>query len=377
MTGRAMSRVFFTSARTTTNQSLIEKFGRLIERVGITFISPGDLVAIKLHMGDEGTTRYVRPIYVREAVERIKARRGKPFLTDSTTLYGGMRHNGVDYLNLAFRNGFSFATVGAPVIISDGIKSQDVVEVEVGLKHFKKVKYCSAAHHADALVVVSHFTGHLAVGFGATIKNLGMGLGSKSQKQRMHGVVRPQHKDESLCTGCGECVEVCAYGAVRVEGGISRFDLERCVGCAECIAVCPQGALRILWDESSRNLQEKLVETAHAVLLGKKGRAAFFNFLMDITPDCDCFSRSDTAIVPDIGILGATDPVAIDQASVDLVNQSSGLSNSALSSGYEPGEDKLRALYPDVDWSSQLAYGEEIGLGRRGYELVDIDRGDT
>ena len=103
-----MSRVFFTSARTNTSESLIAKFGRLIESVGTGFISKGDLVAIKLHMGDEGTTNYVRPIYVREAVERIKAKGGKPFLTDSTTLYGGMRANGVDYLNLAFRNGFSF-----------------------------------------------------------------------------------------------------------------------------------------------------------------------------------------------------------------------------------------------------------------------------
>ncbi len=369
-----MSEVFFTSARTNTNESLITKFGRLIHRVGIEFISPEDLVAIKLHMGDEGTTGYIRPIYVREAVDQIKARRGKPFLTDATTLYRGMRHNGVDYLNLAFRNGFSLATVGAPVIISDGIKSQDVVEVKVGLKHFQSVKYASAVHYADALVVVSHFTGHLGAGYGATIKNLGMGAASKSQKQRMHGIVKPEHKDESLCTGCGECVEVCAYGAVQVEGGRSKFDLERCAGCAECIAVCPQGALRILWDESPGNLQEKLAETAYGILKAKKGRAAFFNFLLDVTPDCDCLSRSDTPIVPNIGILGSRDPVAIDQAAVDLVNQQPGLKNSALSSGFDPGEDKLRALYPDVDWSCQLAYGEEIGLGQRSYELVDIDQ---
>lgn len=367
-----MTEVYFANARAEGNKSLVEKLADLMEAVGMNFISPGDLVALKLHMGERGTTSFLRPIYARKAVDKIKEHGGKPFLTDTTTLYRGERQNAVDYLHLAVANGFGYATIGAPIIIADGLRSADTVQCRVDLKHFQTVKYASAVRQADALVVLTHFKGHLASGFGGAIKNVSMGLASRSQKQRMHGDVKPKLRKEDLCVACGQCVQVCPAEAIVVQE-VARFDHEKCIGCAECIVVCPQGAIQILWNESAGNLQEKMVETLYGILKDKREKVAYFNFLLDVTPDCDCFPWSDTAFVADIGILGSTDPIAIDQASVDLVNQKPGISGSALVSAMESGGDKFRALYPQVDWSRQLIYGEKLGLGTRKYKLIDIN----
>jgi len=366
-----MSNVYFVTARAKGHKSLIEKLGDLMDAVGLDFIPRDGLVAVKLHMGESGTTAFLKPVFARKAVEKIAAAGGKPFLTDATTLYLGERGNAVDYLRLGIANGFSYATVGAPIIIADGLRSENVTEVRVDLKHFQTVKLASAARQADALVVLSHFKGHLASGFGGAIKNVAMGLGSRSQKQRMHGDVKPKLRKGNHCIACGRCVDICPADAIRVEK-VARFDHDRCIGCAECITICPEGAIQILWNESTDRLQEKMAETMFGILKGKKDRVAYFNFLLDITPDCDCFPWSDTAVVPDIGILGSTDPIAIDQASMDLINRSPGIPGSALPGALEPGEDKIKALYPAIDWTRQLAYGEEIGLGSRKYELIEL-----
>jgi len=370
---KTTARVYFAPARSGTHRGLADRFAGMLDAVGTDMIKKGDLVAVKTTFGEEGCTSFVRPLYLRRVVDWVKKSGGKPFLTDSCTLYHGMRSNGVDHLNLAVEHGFSYASLGAPLVIADGIRSRDYVEVEVGLKHFKTVKFGSAAHYADCLVSVAHFKGHLATGFGGTFKNLGMGLGSRSAKQTMHGVVRPEFKDESLCTGCGDCVKACATGAVRVASGKARFDYSKCTGCAECIAVCTRRALRILWNESSRNLCEKMVETSYGVLQGKKGRAAFFNFVIDVTPDCDCLSWSDNPIVQDVGILGSTDPVAVEQASFDMVNARPSLPDSEIGQSLGPGVDKFAAMRPDIDGSVQMEYAEKLGMGTRQYELVNLD----
>ncbi|MCL0074968.1 DUF362 domain-containing protein, partial [Thermodesulfovibrionales bacterium] len=138
------------------------------------------------------------------------------------------------------------------------------------------------------------------------------------------------------------------------------------------IAVCPTGAVDIQWNESSQNLQEKICEYAYGVVK-RKQPILFLTFLMNITPGCDCMGFSDSHIVPDIGVMASHDPVAIDQASVDLVNKQQGLPGTKLKNNLKQGEDKLRAIYPTIDWTVQLRYGEEIGLGSRDYDLVFVD----
>lgn len=368
------SDVFFVDARVTSNRGLLHKFGDLVDHIGLDVVSADDLVALKVHFGDAGTTRFIRPMFAREVVDRVRARGGLPFLTDTLTLYRGPRSTAPTHLELAIRNGFGFAQVDASLVIADGLRSRDFREVEVGLTHFSSVKIGAAAHDADALICLSHVKGHLAAGFGGAIKNLAMGLGTRSQKQQMHADVKPELTNPDACIGCGECEEVCpAEAAVVAASGKAEFDHEACWGCAECIVTCTEGALSLQWSSSPAALQEKMVEVAAGALASKEGKALFFNFVIDVTPDCDCFPFSDTPLVPDVGVLASTDPVAIEQASMDMINQQPGLPGSKLAEGdLAPGTDKLRALYPKIDWTRQIEYAEQVGLGQRDYRLIKL-----
>jgi hypothetical protein len=351
-------------------ESLVKKFARLIKLVGLDFVKPGSLVAIKLSVGELGNMAFLRPQFAAELVERVKAAGGKPFLTDSNCLYPGSRNNAVDHLLNAYKNGFTYSTVGAPMIIADGLTSKDYAEVDVNLKHFKTVRYGAAAHYADSIICLSHFKGHLVASFGGTIKNLAMGLGSRSMKQRMHASVKPEFTKRDNCTGCGECASVCDYAAVRIVDQKASFDHATCVGCGECIVTCPEHCLRILWNEAPEVLGEKMIETSVGILKRKQGKALFFNFLLDITPDCDCFPWNDNPFAPNIGILASTDPIAIDRASIDLINQEGALAHSELEGKAGKGEDKLLAMRPDIDWASYLRYGQEVKLGSTDYKLI-------
>jgi uncharacterized Fe-S center protein len=349
----------------------LEALTLVLKRCDAGIFNKNNLVALKMTFAEEGNTTHIRPRFIREVVTWIKDHGGKPFLTDSNTLYHGERTNGVDHLQCAIRNGFSYAVVEAPIIIADGLNSRDIVEIEAGPKHFKTIKCGSAIHYADALVVLSHVTGHLGTGLAGAVKNVGMGAASRSGKQRMHATVKPAFVSPDLCSGCGVCVTSCRWEAVRVAAGKADFDLARCVGCGECIVTCPEDALRILWSENPETLGEKIAEVCLAVMKPKKEKTLLINFLMDVTPDCDCLMAAGQPIIPNLGILASTDPVALDKASADLITASEGTQAAGLE-GRKPGADKFKALRPQIDWFAQLAYGDKIGLGSLDYEMVEL-----
>ncbi len=368
------SKVYFTDMRATQKMNLLNKVGRLFDEAGLAgIVEPNDLVAIKVHFGEKGNTGYIRPQFIRKIVDEVKKIGGKPFLTDANTLYVGSRSNAVDHLQTAIENGFAYAVVNAPLVIADGLNGKDYIKVPVNLKHCREVKIGSAVVLADALIAITHFKGHEATGFGGVIKNLGMGCGSRAGKQVMHSDMLPQVK-EKKCKACGRCREWCPTGAIAVAADlkIAVVDETTCVGCGECTVTCPHGAIGINWRNNQKDgLQEKMVEYTAGVLKNKKGKAGFITFLNNISPDCDCWTFSDAPVVRDIGILASLDPVAIDQASADLVNQEQVLPGSRLE-GREDARDKFTALFPDIDWTRQLSYAEEIGLGSRQYEIIKI-----
>ncbi len=365
------SKVYFTDMRAGHKKSLLDKVEMLFDQAGFAeIIKEGDLVAVKLHFGERGNTAYIRPQFLRRIVHKIKALGGKPFLTDANTLYLGGRANAVDHLQTAVENGFAYAVVDAPLVIADGLTGKDFVSVEVNRKRCREVKIGSAAYHADALLAVTHFKGHEMTGFGGVLKNIGMGLGSRSGKQMMHSDVLPA-VDPASCIGCSKCAQWCPVNAIGLRGKTSVVNEEKCVGCGECTVTCPTRAIKISWKSEPEALQEKMVEFAEGALKNKKGKCGFITFLTNISPQCDCYGWSDAPLVRDIGILASRDPVALDQASVDLVNGESVLPNNSLE-GKEKAGDKFRTLYPSVDWTRQLVYAEEIGLGTRSYELVKV-----
>ena len=375
------SKVFFSDWKASSGKTLLDKLDVLLDRVDLKGkIKERDLVAIKLHFGEKGNTAFVRPIFLRRVVDGVKRCKGKPFLTDTNTLYRGTREEAISHLTTAYQNGFVHSVVDAPLLIADGLKGNNGVKVRIDKPLFKNVSIAHGIYMADVLIGVAHFKGHELAGFGGALKNLGMGCASREGKLNQHSNVSPQVK-EKACKGCELCLNACVQEAISMQlptsgietkRKIALIDSRKCIGCGECLLICPNHAIQIRWNETIPIFQKKMVEYAYGAIQRKKRKALYLNFLMQISPACDCNGYSDAPIVRDIGILSSEDPVAIDQASVDLVNQEEGNRSSKLTKNWKPGEDKFRALYPEVDWNIQLAYGEEIGLGTREYELIKI-----
>jgi len=371
------SKVFFTDLHTRPGLTLLDKVDRLFKAAGAgRAFAPGARAAVKFHWGEGGNLAFIPPPYVGRIVDRVKEAGGRPFLTDTNTLYRGTRHDAIDHIATAQRHGFVPEAVGTPIIIADGLVGENYVVLSSEGKHFRSLRIAGSIHSADSLIVVSHVKGHLLFGFGGAIKNLGMGCADRAGKQQMHADVRPKVKTDK-CTGCGACVEVCPAGATSLltpgspgQDPVSRIDLKACIGCAQCITTCPVEAIPIQWGRSATRVQEKTAEYALAVFGPKRGRCAFFNFLINITPDCDCLDHNDVPIVSDIGILASEDPVAIDQASMDLINTAPPLPGTRLTEG-ETG-DKFTAIHGH-SWEPIMEYSEAIGLGSRKYELVKVD----
>jgi len=358
--------------RASYKDSLLSKLGRLMDSAGLSrVVGKGELVAVKLHFGERGNTAFIRPVFLREVVRRIKAAGGAPFLTDSNTLYRGTRSDALCHLETAMQNGFSHSVVDAPIIIADGLRGRNEIMVRIDKKRFQHVFVASEIAHADAMVSVAHFKGHELTGFAGTLKNLGMGCASRRGKLAQHSNVSPRVK-RKRCIGCEDCVGHCPVGAISVHEQKARIDAERCIGCGECIIICAAGAVGIRWSKSIPEFLEKMVEYAFGVLKEKNRKNLFLNFLTDVSPSCDCAPYNDAPIVGGIGVVAADDPVAIDQASVDLVNQQPVLPGSCLADRLDCSPDKFKAMYPKVDWALQLAYAEQLGMGTRDYNLVKI-----
>ena len=369
---RMKSIVYFADLRTSPRKNLLGKIGSLLDAVGLADrVRKDALVAVKLHFGEAGNTAYIRPIFIRKIIDSIREAGANPFLTDTNTLYVGSRSNSVDHIRTAIQNGFAYPVVNAPLIVADGLRGASETAVTINMKHFDQVYIASDIARADAIVSVAHFKGHELSGFGGTIKNLGMGCASRRGKLAQHSTVTPKVKRKK-CAGCGRCMTYCAHNAISMVDGKAKIDPEKCVGCGECIIVCPNLAIQIRWNQTVPVFMENLVEYTAGVLKGKKNAAVFLNFITQVSPACDCYPYNDAPIVPDIGIVASNDPVAIDQASADLVNEAEGLKSSSLTKNLEPGKDKFRALYPKVDWEIQLKYAQQIGLGTRDYEIVRI-----
>jgi hypothetical protein len=340
-------------------EEINSKLANLIDKIKpFQNIKKDNLVAIKLHFGEEENVGYINPDFVSTIVKAIKKRNAKVFLTDTNTLYKGSRTNTIDHLDIAYRHGFRLDRVGASVVIADGIKSDEDQEVKLKGKFIKSAYIATGIYKADFLVVISHFKGHIMAGFGGAIKNLGMGCASRRGKLVQHGGVAPFVKIEK-CVSCGLCIKSCPVEAIKFVNKKAKINSQVCIGCAGCIAVCPISAIDVQWEKGADTINEKIVEYAKAAITNKKDNCIYFNFAIKITKDCDCIAKDEPKICPDIGIFVSFDPVAIDQACVDKINQIS-------------KKDIFRQQHPNRDWQRQLEHSTEIGLGRRTYELVQI-----
>ena len=166
---------------------------------------------------------------------------GKPFLTDCNTLYPGSRKNALEHLYCAWENGFTPMTVGCPILIGDGLKGTDDIEVPVqGGEYIEKAKIGRAVMDADIFISLTHFKGHEATGFGGAIKNIGMGCGSRAGKEEIEHANGKPTIDAEACRGCKQCLRECANDGLSFDEASRKMTVnaENCVGCGRCIGAC-------------------------------------------------------------------------------------------------------------------------------------------
>lgn len=371
------SKVYFTDFRTKANgDGLPTKLKKLLKKAGIANLDlDGKFVAIKLHFGELGNISYLRPNYARAVVDVVKEFGGKPFLTDCNTMYPGSRKNAIEHLYCAWENGFTPLTVGCPIIIGDGLKGTDDIEVPVaGGEYVKNAKIGRAIMDADVFISLSHFKGHEMTGFGGAIKNIGMGCGSRAGKTEQHASGQPKI-DADLCRGCKRCMLQCANNGLVYNAETRKMSVNKdnCVGCGRCLGACNFDAISFENFDANELLNRRMAEYAKAVVDGRP--QMHISLIVDVSPNCDCHCENDVPILPNIGMFVSTDPLALDQACVDACLAATPMPGSQLyehihAPGFCDKHDHFRNSTPESEWKSCLEHAEKIGLGSRDYELI-------
>ena len=373
------SKVYFTDFRTKAfGDGLPAKLQKLIKRAGIADLDlDGKFVAIKMHFGELGNISYLRPNYARAVVDVVKELGGKPFLTDCNTLYPGSRKNALEHLECAWQNGFTPLTVNCPILIGDGLKGTDDVEVPVnGGEYLKTAKIGRAIMDADVFISLTHFKGHEVTGFGGTIKNIGMGCGSRAGKKDQHNNGQPEI-DESLCRGCKRCQRECANNGLVFDVVKRKMHVDKahCAGCGRCLGACNFDAISFGVDSAISELNCRMAEYTKAVV---DGRPNFhISLVVDVSPNCDCHCENDAPILPNIGMFVSFDPLALDQACVDACQaaqpiRASQLGDKMAMPNFIDHHDHFTNSTPESEWRTCLEHAEKIGLGSRSYELITV-----
>jgi len=356
------SKVFFIKSAIDDGENVIsEKALKLFKAGGFaSCFKQGDFTAVKVHVGEPPNNTYIKSPCIKGLVEELLALKTKPFIADTSALYTGRRHNAIDHAILAEEHGFNISTLGIPFIAPDGIFGTSETAVQIDGELSKEVLIASDIVRCQSILSIAHFTGHPAACAAATLKTLGMGCSSRKGKMRQHASVRPSVSDD--CTLCGDCFDHCPADAITLGNVKAGIDGNKCIGCGECVAVCRFDAVKYDWGAENPIVQKSIAEHALGVLKGKKDRIASFNFVMSVTGDCDCFDKKDmTKIVDDIGILASTDPVAVDKASIDIVESKTGKTIAQLL-----GKE-------DLDPRFQIEHAESLGLGTADYKLIEVD----
>ncbi|MFC1620674.1 DUF362 domain-containing protein [Candidatus Omnitrophota bacterium] len=316
-----------------------------------------EFIPIKLTIGDTKCVYHASPELVKTIINQIKNKKAKPFLFDTNVIYKGSRLNAVDHLTLAQNKGFSHSRVGAPFVIADGLFGQDGNEYDIDSEYIKKIKIPSFIGMLDNLVVLSHVTCHVLAGYAGALKNVAMGMVCKPTKQVQHSSLKP-HVIEEKCISCGCCIDICPVDAISFsENKKAMIDQTKCVGCGECLCACKFDAVFINWDEDADVFSKRIAEVA-AFILQKFKNSFFINLAFDVTKECDCISTKNEKIVcKDIGILASKDIIALEKATLDLVNKN---------------EDVILKERSRNSHKIALEGAHKKGLGNLEYNLIDL-----
>lgn len=372
-----MSKVFFASARSQKwryEDSMPGKLEHLLGEAGLmNYFSPDEWVAVKTHFGSDGAHRIVRPTFLRKVVEALRRIGAKPFVTDT------VRIKGLDYLDVANANGINHLSVGAPVVLADGLYGKDSIMVKAG-EILGQIAVASVINDVPAMVVCSHVKGHINSGYAGAIKNLAMGgvsashrtCGWKCGRGAMHTIGEGELLwDADKCELCYQCRDICPLDAIIFEEEKLVWDGDICWRCGRCERVCQSESLTLPGD--MERFMRSLAEAAKAVISTfEPNKVLYLNFLTEIQPECDCMPTADVPVIQDIGILMSDDVVAVEQASMDMLLAAPPLPGSlAQDKGIREGEDILDRLH-SRPYRLQVEEAERLGMGSRQYEIVSV-----
>ena len=378
ISGETVSKVYFSSARALKwkyDDSMPGKLERLLREIGLAnYFSPKEWVAVKTHFGSEGAHRTVRPVFLRKIVEGLKGIGARPCVADT------VRIKGLDYLDVANQNGINHLSVGAPVVLADGLYGKDNIMVKAG-EILGEVAVASLIHDIPAMVVCSHVKGHINAGYAGAIKNVAMGgvssshrhCGWKCGRGAMHTIGEGDLVwDSEKCELCYQCAEVCPLDAIVFEEGDELvWDGNTCWRCGRCVRVCQSEAIVMPGDDE--RFLRSLAEAAKAVLSTfEANKVLYVNFLTEIQPECDCMPMADVPVIQDKGILVSDDIVAIEQASIDMLKKSVPLPESAMAGENVPSDGDILLALHKKDYIIQVVEAQRLGLGAIKYDLIEI-----
>lgn len=371
-----MNKVYFSSARVKKwkySESMPAKLEKLIREINFSnFFKEGEWVAVKTHLGSEGAHRIIRPVFLRKVVDALKNAGARPFVTDT------VRIKGLEYLEVANQNGINHLSVGAPVILADGLYGNDSIMVKAG-EILGEIAVSSVIYDVPAMVVCSHIKGHIQAGYAGAIKNIAMGgvssshrtCGWKCGRGAMHTIGEGKLIwDQEKCELCYQCEEICPLETISFKDELFSYSENDCWRCGRCTRVCPAGALTLPGDDE--RFMHSLAEAAKAVLSTfSAGKVLYINFLTEIQPECDCMPAADVPVIQDQGILICDDIVSIEQATIDILRSTKPLMQSAADTSDADSEDILFNL-SKKPYVLQIEHAEKIGLGKKEYELIEI-----
>ncbi len=368
------SKVYQITARSKSfayESGLMGKFEKFLEKFDLKrFIPENELIPLKMHLGNNGAFKTIRPQFVKKVVDAVKRVPAKPFVTDS------VRVPGYEYLEIAKDAGYTHLTLDAPVIMADGIFGNDSIKVYAG-ETLGEMAVASAIHDAKSMVVLTHVKGHIQAVLGGAIKNISMGGISSAPRGgdwhqgrgKMHFLMGETMKwNESKCVLCFDCMNVCPVECISFPDDVYTVDKNKCWRCGRCARVCPVEAIEV--PVSHELFMKAVAEGANAILKTfEPNRIVYINFLLEMQPECDCMPLADPPIAQDQGILISHDPVAIDSATLDILSKVSPLPDSRASDLIlKEGWDILSLLHKK-DGRLQIAEAEKLGLGSSKYEL--------
>ncbi|MFO7914980.1 MAG: DUF362 domain-containing protein [Candidatus Krumholzibacteriales bacterium] len=331
---QAPSEVFFT--RDISGEGVLKVFERIAGRVtGRT--------GIKVHFGEAGNRYYVKPHLIRELAGKLNAT-----LLETNVLYvSKFRNNTGSHKRLAQEHGFDFAPI-------DILDAEGDREIPAKGKHYRKAVVGGHIDRYDTIIFLTHFKGHGMAGFGGAIKNVSMGMASVKGKMALHASTVPKY-DDSKCIRCELCVGNCPGEAITIRP--VKIDPGKCIGCGSCISICPRQVFDVPWQSTGQGVfMERLAEYAGAVCSGRN--VLFINVAADISRDCDCAGWARKPFMKDVGIFASTDIVAIEKATLDLVNKTCGVDDAFL---------KVNS----VSGNPQIDYAHKLGMGNIDYKLVE------